>query len=311
MASSIHADFRPNNNKPSSPKSSGQGLRQQIHACREGIVMLGQVPVRTLLALLLLSILFVLPTGLWLLNANIQAISHSPQYNPKITVYLRSSTTEQQALELRDQIQQRPDVQEAAYVSPFQGLKELVQQLGFSELFAKLPTNPLPAVITVLPSTTLISAAEVENLANILKALPQVASLQLNMDMVKQQYAYLTLWKKIFYLLESLLLIVVFLSFLNAMQIFFLAQPPIPRSEVSNFNRSFVYGGMFLSLLSAMIAAALILLSLSWVGELFQILFGQKISGFDGVMMFKLIVSALFLGVFCTWLVSKFCGKIA
>ncbi len=163
--------------------------------CRAGILGLAKEPLKTFLAILLLSILFAMSTALWVLNKNIQVISHSSAYGPKIVLYLTSGTTEQQSQELRDQIQQRPDVAEAVYISPLQGLKELVQQLGFSELFAKLPVNPLPTVIAVLPAASLSSASEVESLAGVLKALPQIASLQLNMDLVKRQYAYLSVWK--------------------------------------------------------------------------------------------------------------------
>lgn len=302
MMTSIQADFR----RPKSPRQSW--LKRHLQACHNGIFILGQEPVRTLLAILLLSLLFLLPTGLWLLDKNIQAISHNAQSSPKIIVYLTPGTKEQQALDLQEQIKQRPDVQDVLYISPFQGLKELVRQLGFSELFAKLPVNPIPSVIVVSPANSLTSATEVENLANVLRTLPQVGSLQLNLELVKQQYAYLTLWKQIYYGLGSLLLLAIFLSLLNIMQIFFLIQQSSGKMDYS--ARSLFYSGIFLSVLSAMIATALLMIFCGFFADNLQLLANLKIVSLTGEMITKVIAGALFLGFICTWLAAKFCSKI-
>lgn len=288
------ADFR-SNKKTAKPR--------QNKAFFQGFTLLGNYPLRSLLAILLVSFLFALSIGVWVLYKNIQTITQAGPFSARIIVYLTPKTTSSAAQELQQQIRLRPDVQESIYISPQQGIKELVHQFGFSELFAKLPTNPLPAVITVLPSPALNSPVGVENLVNVLRALPQVSSLQLNLDLIKQQYMTLTLWKKAVYVLEAILISTVFLGLFNVMQFFFVSAP-------KSSPASFFYSGLFLSLLSVLIGIAFVILGLRWVAPAYYGFFGQFPVGLDGSMMGRFLVIALVLGASSTWLASRLYAKM-
>lgn len=295
-SSQVQIDFAAN-------KAASLSFRQRIGSKMQLCCMFfKQQSLASALLILLLGMLLVLPAGLWVIDKNIQATSYRADYGPKIILYLDVKATEKQALELRDQIKQHPGVAEAIYISPAQGLKELVQHLGLSELFVKLPVNPLPTVIAVSPSVAITSSAEVQNLATALKVLPQVASLQMNLELIKRQYAYLNLWKKIFYIALGLSGLVILLA--NVMQTFVLQQivsPPI----AANSNHYCYYRGMALSLFSVMVAIVLIAMVFYCFAESWDVFFSRKIIGLDSSIICKLTGLAFLSSVGGVWIANR------
>ncbi len=94
--------------------------------------------------------------------------------------------------------------------------------------------------------------------------------------------------------------VAIFLSFQNIMQNFFVAQQAANKNAVS--ERYFYVMGVFLSLLSVMIAAALVTIFFHCLAGSFQILLRQQLSGVDGMMMCKLIITAVLVVVLSTYI---------
>jgi len=273
-------------------KTYTQTSAATTNACGEGVKFLFRAPFKTFLAMLLLGILLAMPMGTWLFYKNIQAISHSWENSPKIILYLSMGTTEQQALALQDQLKQRTDIAKAVYVSPLQGVKELVQQLGLGDLLAKLSFNPLPAVIEVQPASSLSSVLAVSKLADQLKLLPLVASLQLNMDVVKHQYASLALWQKIISLVIGLVVLALLSAIIYIMQLLALLQPA---------KFSFWCSGLFLGLLSGVTAIVIVAVSFAWLALPFFNLFGKPLVNIDVNAMSQLLGIGGLLGLIGAW----------
>lgn len=154
-------------------------------------------PLQSFLGIILLSILLALPTSLWVIYKNIEIANYSWENSPKINLFLKWGSTEEQAKNLLVQINKRSDVAKAVYISPLQGLKEFIQQTGLTKVFENLQFNPLPQAIVVLPTLSINSQQKLDDLVIELKKLPQVASVLFNGTALVKLFGYLNFWKKL------------------------------------------------------------------------------------------------------------------
>lgn len=264
------------------------------------LLALGRAPIRNGLAIILLSVLLLLATGIWLYYKNMQTVNASWENSPKIILYLTLDISEKQAQDLLTRIQHRPDVAKGNYISPAQGMHELTQHLNSGEQLAKLASNPLPAVLEILP-ISLPSPAAVKALAVSLKALPQVSTVYLNEGIVKRQYAYHTFVRKIVFTIVGLLALIFFLSFINIMH---LAANDFSLSD----RRSFFYFGIILGLLSALVASLLMMALFAWFSTPLQDLFvvGRSLATprLSYSVVAKLLLLGIIMAVISTWIVD-------
>lgn len=253
-------------------------------------------PVNSVLAIILLALLLVLPASSWLFYKNIATAAHSWERSPKILLYLSFGSNEVQTQTLIAQIMQRPDVAKAIYISPLEGVKQLAQDLGFGEVLAKLSFNPLPSVIQVLPAASLTSADQVAKLADALRELPLVNSVQVNMNLVNKQYAYLDFWQKLFIFIIALSMIAVLLAMMQAVQVFQYLQ------KNSVIKNSIYFDGMILGLLAAVIAVLLTLVLFTWLSSVLQPMFGDQFVSVSGWMVIGWMMIGIALGFAGAWL---------
>lgn len=258
---------------------------------------LTQSPVRTLLAVLLMGLLFTFPIGFSLFYKNISLAAHSFEKSPKVLLFLNGGLSEQQAQELQSRIQERADVEKTVYISPLAGIKNLAEQLGLGTLLDKLSTNPLPSVIEVLPSHSLTSVNEVTELVDALKTLPEVASVQVNMTLVKQQYAYLNFWQKIYCSVLIFSAIVLLLASSFIMQTFYLAHFIHTREQ--KFD-SLILSGIVISVLGALLGALIAAMVFKWMAGSLQIFLGIPVQSFDFWLIFNLLLAAIASGILGT-----------
>jgi cell division transport system permease protein len=155
--------------------------RRQLYSLFSSLGTLVTHKTGTTLTVLVLGIALVLPIGLYVTLNNLRGIDLQAEEWGSITVFLRSSVTQQEALELTDAINARPDARASA-VSPQQGMEEFRAASGFGQALDVLESNPLPWVLLVQPKAQADEnlTAAVETLADWLTAQNAVDTIQLD-----------------------------------------------------------------------------------------------------------------------------------
>ncbi len=161
-------------------------MENHLQAFLLGLGELFRTPIASVLTLLVIGIAMAFPASMLALLQNGQQLAKKWQ-NASITFYLRPHLNDAQVETLLKQIRERSDVDEAIYISPAEGLKELSQGLEMPDL----PENPLPGAILVRPHLITQKSESLERLVNDLQQLPNIDSKQLDSLWIKRLYEIL------------------------------------------------------------------------------------------------------------------------
>lgn len=150
--------------KPSSGKSHGmrgnseRAGHVQAWACnhadaaRRSFGRRLQAPGHTLIMLTVLGFILALPAYLWLLLDHAQHLAGGIDHEPRIALYLDDLTADEQAA-VADRIGALPNVAALTHIGADQALENYRAALPDPGLLDWLDSNPLPAIIEVLPLT--------------------------------------------------------------------------------------------------------------------------------------------------------------
>ena len=130
--------------------------------------------------MVVIGLALALPACLQLLVSNAQQATGGWNRSFSISVYLQPGTSLQQARQLTERVRLRKDVAEVTLVSAEQALRELRRDSGFDGAFHLLEENPLPHALTVRPTDRQASPAGMKALADGLRALPTVQTVELD-----------------------------------------------------------------------------------------------------------------------------------
>ena len=240
-------------------------LRRHAYALRVTVSQLLRAPLSTLMTIGVIGITLALPTGLYLLIANLERMSAGLDAGGQISLFLKRDTSEAAAQRLAERIQRMRAVERVEYISRDQALAEFKRLSGFGEALNLLDRNPLPSVITVYPTRTSRPEA-VEALLRDLRAIDAVESAQLDLDWVRRLHALLALGERVVLILAGLLGLAVLLTVGNTVRLAILNR----RDEIevmklmggtnAFIRRPFLYSGVLQGLLGA--AAAWLVIAL-------------------------------------------------
>ncbi len=191
-------------------------LIHQHYALNRSWQQLRHAPLVSLLTVAVLSIALLLPTALLVLLNNAQQLTQRWDTSIGMTVYLQTTATTQQAQSVLQTIQQRSDISKAIYISPQQGMAEFIAVSGLDDAFNVLDANPLPGVIKITPQD--LSPSALQGLQSQLQQLPQVASVNFDMQWLKRLMAIVQLSKDFIYGLLGLLSLAVLLIIGNTIR---------------------------------------------------------------------------------------------
>jgi cell division transport system permease protein len=180
-------------------------------AILQGLAQLSRAPLATLLTCTLIGISLALPMALFVLLKNVEALSKNYQQNTQITLYLKTSTSDNEARTLLETLKHHPGISAAEAISPAEGLQELRNAAGLTGNMTELGTNPLPWAIVVLPTASYHTPKELTKLSQLLKQNPEVQSAQLDSQWAERLTAILKLAHRCVYTLATLLAIGVLL----------------------------------------------------------------------------------------------------
>lgn len=290
-----------------------QALKWSIH-------QLEQKALSTWVTFWVIGVALALPAVFFVLLQNAGLVSSNFEKNTQISLFLQSGETPDAAKILMEQIQVRTDVANTHYISPEEGLRDLEEQGGLSNVLEQLTLNPLPGVIEVYPAETLQSPAQIKLLLDDLKAMPGVESAKLDMLWVQRLEGIVLLGQRLVLALGLLLGLAVLLVIYHTIQLS--TQNRHQEISVLTFigatnafiRRPFLYAGFLYGLLGSFMAwmfVETIIFSLSFSVEnlagLYQSHFVLKGLGLlDGV---SLLVIGSCLGWLGSWLAVSRCIK--
>lgn len=170
-------------------------IRMQLLGHRQALVSsmkaLCDTPLATCMTLTVIAISLTLPALFWLLSTNIKQLTSGWQQGEHISLYLQVSLSEAEQSALLQKVRQTEGVAVATLISAREGLVQLQQQEGLRDVSQYLETNPLPAVIDVLPAPLLNTPEKIQALFQQLKAYPHVEQVKLDMQWIARLYAIL------------------------------------------------------------------------------------------------------------------------
>ncbi|PCJ16870.1 MAG: cell division protein FtsX [Gammaproteobacteria bacterium] len=178
---------------------------------------LWSTPVSTLMTMAVVAVAIALPSGLYVLLANVQQVAKSWDGNAQVSLFLKDSVDQTAAQKLLKRIALEPHISRTEYISKADALLEFEEVSGYSALLSEFEDNPLPSVIVVyLDSPALAVAEQFKAQASEWQAV-QLA--QLDAQWVRKLQSLVSLAKNIVAALAVGLALAVFLVVINTIRL--------------------------------------------------------------------------------------------
>jgi cell division transport system permease protein len=247
-------------------------FRQHRYALAAALVHLRRAPGGFLFNILVVAIALALPfMGVTLLD-NVRPMSESLSVDPEISVFLKQDTPRDQAEALAVQLRQAVHDKQAKIIfTPREkALDQLKEKNGLADVLATLGDNPLPDsyVLKLDAFRNAAAGGDVDQLAEQIRALPGVDTVQVDSAWVKRLAALLNILRLALLLLAATLGTVVVAVIFNTIRLQVLTQ----REEIlvskligatdSFIHRPFYYTGALLGLGAGAVSLAAVTLAL-------------------------------------------------
>lgn len=281
-----------------------------------------RAPGASLMTWLVIGIALALPSGLYVMLGNLQAVSHGWDGAAQISLFLHQNVSESEGRKLIKTLSIRPQIHSVEYISRQQALEEFQDLSGFGEVLDNLDENPLPALIIVRPQDGDASAKMTEQLLKELQGLAEVELAQLDLEWVKRLYSMMKLGERLTTALALLLSLGVLLIIGNTIRLSIenrrdeiLVIKLVGGTDVF-VRRPFLYTGFWYGLGGAVIAWLIIVFGLFWlrgpVADLAGLYQSQfSLLGLGLIDTIGLWLTGAMLGLLGAWLaVSRHLGAI-
>jgi cell division transport system permease protein len=248
-------------------------FRQHRFAFRAAFSQVRKAPGSFLFNVLVVAVALALPfAGVTLLD-NVRPMSEQLSVDPEISLFMKLEASREQAQDLAPQLRQilAGSKAKVSFVPREQALENLKAKSGLTDVIETLGENPLPdSYVMKLEGFTsrTTDAARVEGIAEQMKSLPGVDSVQVDSAWVKRLAALLGVLRLVLLLLAITLGVVVIAVVFNTIRLQVLTQ----REEIAvskllgatdNFiHRPFYYTGALLGLCAGAVALGAVSLAL-------------------------------------------------
>lgn len=266
------------------------------------------------------AIALALPAALLVVLENVKTLGGDWQRSAAISVFLEPAVDETEGEQLRQQLQQHPDIETTALISRAAGLAEFRAYSGLGGALEQLTENPLPVVIEVELRPTALRPDQLQPVLKTIDALPGVAFLREDAEWAQRFQAILGLLRTAVALLALLLGLGVLLVIGNTIRL----EIENRRDEIQIMSlvgatrafarRPFLYSGAWYGLFGGL-AAWLLVTLMVWVmsneadalAQLYQRSFA--IRGLDLLTVLVLLLGGMLLGISGSWIaVSRHLG---
>ncbi len=247
-------------------------LRQHRYAVGAALGNIRKAPGSFLFNVVVVAIALALPfAGLTLLD-NVRPMSDQMSVDPEISLFVTPQTTREQSLALAPALRELLKDRKARiiFVPREQALESLKAKSGLTDVLSTLGENPLPDgyVMKLDSFNSAADAAKIDGLAEQLRALPGVDTVQVDSAWVKRLAALLGVLRLVLALLAVTLGMVVIAVVFNTIRLQVLTQ----RDEISVskligatdlfIHRPFYYTGALLGLCAGVVALGAVALAL-------------------------------------------------
>lgn len=277
---------------------------------------LGQLwrqPLASAMTVFVIGIALALPAGLYVLLQNLNQVSNQWDDASQISLFMQKEFTDQQAKLFTKKLQEWPDIAAVNYQTSNKSLEEFRQLSGLGDLLDTLPTNPLPAIVTVSPSTNSLRPDAVGSLLARLDNLPEVDQAQLDMEWLQRLRSISETGQRGISILAILLSLSVLLVIGNTIRLAILnRQAEIKVTKLVGgtnafVRRPFLYTGFWYGILGGVIAWLTLLLTLGLlsgpINELSHLYNSQfTLQWLVSQTFLALPISGMILGILGAWL---------
>lgn len=285
------------------------------------IRQLRQTTLVTYMTMGVIGISLALPTVFFVLLKNAHLVTEGLEKGTQISLFLNATDSKALPIDrLIAKIDVLPDVARVRYISPEEGLQELEKQDGLSGVLKQLPSNPLPPVVEVYPAENISSSEQIEHLLNVLKVMPGVESVKLDMLWVKRLQAILALGESGVWALSVLLAVAVVLVINHTIRLATQTRQKemnvlrLIGATLGFARRPFLYTGILYGLaggLFAWIFVEVFVLCLSFPAENLAELYHThaNLQGLTFMEGLSILLFGTLLGWFGSWLAVNRCIK--
>lgn len=225
-------------------------------------------PLSSLLTASVIGIALALPAGFYVLLENAVRITSGWESTVEITSFLKTTVTNERALQLAGELEQQAEIAEVRFISREEALEEYRQLSGFAEALDALQTNPLPSLLLVKPALSRQPQIDVDDLLQSLQQLPEVENAQYDQLWIKRLNAIISMVQRAVMILAVFLALAVMLIIGNTIRMMiFNRRPEIEIAKLFGatdgfIQRPFLYSGFWYGLSGSLIAWVLISVSL-------------------------------------------------
>lgn len=153
-------------------------LRQHRQALAAALGKFGAQKSAAALNALVIGIALSLPAGGYALLSSLRTVAQGIALEPQLSLFLRPEAKRAEADALAARLKADARLREVRFIPREQALKDLQATEGLAEVVAALNRNPLPDAFVVRPRGT--EPGVLEELARALRALPEVAHVQVD-----------------------------------------------------------------------------------------------------------------------------------
>lgn len=251
-----------NRQRNRAPKFDANGwLRHHWICCRDSALSLWRAPISSALTWLVIAIALLLPTLFYISLQAMNGQTERWQDGGQITLYMTPDTTDDAARSLSGELAARNEIARTEYITRQQAWDSFNQVLSL-EADLELKQNPLPASIVAVPVQQ--SQADLEALLLMLRDLPEVEDIQIDLAWINRLNRLLDLARSVVLLLSVILSIAVLLIVGNTIRLSIESR----KAEIkiikllgatdAYVRRPFLYLGLWYGLIGGLAAWALL-----------------------------------------------------
>ncbi|QIZ78252.1 permease-like cell division protein FtsX [Ferrimonas lipolytica] len=281
----------------------GQHAKQLVASLGE----LWQTPMTSVMTMLVLGFSLSLPTLLLALSNNAAKVEQQWQHSSQINLFLQLDLPAASEQRLLSKLRGMAELIEVEHQSSQQALAEFQAHSRFADALQYLDDNPLPAVVKVVPSLNYRSGEAVKVLQQQLQSMPEVSLARLDLDWLERLQAFSDTAKRASSALSLLLIVAVVLITANTIRMGIMQRfheikvMKLVGATEAFIRRPFLYSGLWLGLMSAMLALVLVNGLLLWldsaVAQLLSLYDSQlRLDGLTGSQVAWLLGCACGLG---------------
>jgi cell division transport system permease protein len=263
------------------------------------------------MTLAVLAIALALPSFIFTALKNVEQLSAGIDTDPHISLYLDVTLSAERVDQLSRELLLRDDLVSVELISPEKGLEDFRRYTRFDDLLEFFDSNPLPAVITLIPRSS--DPAALTRMQQALAQLPEVEEARLDLEWVRRLAAFMALAERSAWVLGGLLSLTVLLVVGNTVRMTIESR----RDEIlvskmvgatdAWVRRPFLYSGVWFGLFGALLAWLLAQLALALIAEPVQALAtlylnGYVVQGLGIGASLTLLSTGMLLGLGGAWI---------